>query len=309
MVENGEVKKVVYVLTVEWDGGRPPTTWYNRLAKIGFFVRGDKEVSPLTRRFHGGGVVCQEGSYFCNQLSQARTLGQLARQHGAKVVTVMEAEIVDMEMTEADAVALERIQAILGKKGRSPALAWVVSCHDEMKSYATGVRKQPVCCPACGSTRISTREGAKNTVSLTGKTIWDKWFNSRFCSGNWEEPDYQEDAPAYQASLDAISTSHYVDANRLQTTHLCQQVKEYLEAGDISLDLALRILDCGFALLRRDTEYRLKARIRGLTYLIKIGWDVTSFRMAVEENDLDAVDVVDFEKGAVRLLSLRGARK
>lgn len=47
-----------YIVLIEWDGKKPPTTWYNRLKKFGLVIRGaGKDGDPTDRRRQMSGMI------------------------------------------------------------------------------------------------------------------------------------------------------------------------------------------------------------------------------------------------------------
>lgn len=296
-----------YTVLIEWDGNRPPTRWYNRLHRLGLSIRGDKEKSPIQRRQSLEGVVHQEGAIVCKTESQAKALGYLASELGAKAVSITLAETISMEMTPADERVMNNLQAILGKRGRPEIPGnWIINCHDEGHTHPYQGRR-PVQCKACGSMLIGLREGEMIRVKLTGKTPFERWFNSRFVTGGWEEPvvvaDDADDPEAISTPADygTVSPENRAYIHTLQTSTLMAQIDKALAHGIITEREALRLMDCGLMSIRRDPARRLTDRINGITAWFKRGGEQNGLLLTVDPGDVDALDVWVTDHTAFRL--------
>lgn len=304
---------VVYLLVIEWDGKRPPTRWYNRLASLGLYIRGSKEQSPLTRRQAPTGVVHQEGALFLESLSQAKTLALLARQMGAVTVTVGETRVLDTLMTNADRQALTRIHSTLGRRGRPPKDDYfTVTCHDCLHSVEV-YGQEPPNCQLCGSFRISVRDGKRvrlQDIQDKDMPLMRQWLNTRFVSGDWEEPvmgvdEGKEVEKVEYTELDTnIQTAIYrVLGVRQGGTTLLSQLADALQNDWINTEKALRYLDVAYRVVQLDIRERLDKRALAIAEWYRQGRtenDHTS--LFVDEDNVDAFDLWVFEKEAPFLL-------
>lgn len=294
------------ILIIEWDGGRPPTTWYNRLQKLGYKVRGSKETSPLARRANSSqGVIAQEGALICNSQSEARSLGFLARQLGAKSIMVGKLETTVMEMTNEDALAIQRIEATLGKRGKPAAGSgekeWTVTCMDEMTShYFRG--RNPVNCPHCGSFRITAREGSPATYTDNGAEIGEVWAWTRFVYGQFEEPQMGEqvdaDAPL-PPQLSFMGTEEAKKIEALRGSTLYNQITSLIGAGEITRKQAFRWLDLGYAVMTLPKPQRQAGRLAGIQTYFERGGSPVGVELVARDGDIDLFDLISKDRMVV----------
>lgn len=305
--------QVVYLLVIEWDGKRPPTRWYNRLASLGLYIRGSKEQSPLTRRQAPTGVVHQEGALFLESESQAKTLALLAKRMGAVTVTVGETRILDTLMTNEDREALTRLHSTLGRRGRPPKDDYhTVTCHDCLHTVEV-FGQEPPNCQLCGSFRISVREGKRvrlQSIKDADMPLMRQWINTRFVTGTWEEPiinDEQEKevTRVEYSELDIKiqrSIYHVLGISRGGTT-LLEQLGEALEKGVINSEKALRYLDVAYRVVQLDMRERLDKRALAIAEWYRQGRNENAHTsLFVDEENVDAFDLWVFEKEAPFLL-------
>lgn len=291
------------VLIIEWDGDRPPTRWYNRLHKLGLTTRGDKEISPLARREGRSGVISQEGALVLNTDSEARALGHLAEELGAKAVTIARMEVEELGMTQQDQLVMNRIQSTLGRRGRPETPKnWLVTCLDEMRSYEEWGR-WPVNCKHCGSFHIATHEGNQVTGALSGKTLLDQWRGSRFTTGSFEEPII--DPAGIELTADKIElVPEYRDVvKKLENSTLAYEVNAALALGAISQEKAFRYLDYGIASLRLDPTVRVHNRLHGIEKHFMAGGNEDGINIKGKADDVDRFDIQFFgDHSSIRAL-------
>jgi hypothetical protein len=299
-----------YTVVIEWDGDKPPTKWYGRLHKFGLYVRGDKEVSPLERRAHNGmrgsGVVFQEGAITVDSLSTAKTLAFLARDLGAKAVTLNRCEVLSLEASPEDVAAFQRVQAVLSRKGRPPAAQnWVITCIEEAKSVETE-ESSPYKCPNCQSTNIRYRLGEVKRVRPIAGTddlyaIFDYWVDCRFQNDLWEESyiDPEAPAPTGKASLDEYQNSDEIHS--LLKSKLFSQVEGALKGKLIHIKDAFRFLDAAFFSMLSTQDERQERRLKALQDYI-MGGGKEQYSLVANENEVDALDIAYKETKALHIL-------
>ncbi|HLF28190.1 MAG TPA: hypothetical protein VJG32_17815 [Anaerolineae bacterium] len=258
---------MAYVVLLEWDGVKPPSTYYRRLHSLAMRVRGDKAVSPIKRRSDGPGVIVQEGCIITPSESLARTIGLIAcdaaREEGIPLtVQIAEASFEPIRMTREDRIAMNRIEETLGKRGRPEAeIDWTVVCMECMTTSAVHAA-HAVNCPKCGAMRIRIRAGAPVKFHDAGSgDALDAWLRTRFSpysGGRWEIPLLDKrsaDRPPTPAPTDEREKA-VVDA--LRGSPLLGQIAK-LDRAD-----ALCILDAvfvarGYWSAERRQEERIKA--------------------------------------------------
>jgi hypothetical protein len=220
------------IVILEWDGGKPPTTFYKRLHNLGLRVRGDKSVGPIERRqayvdkeaavseYHqtykndflvdirsgnireslsndSSAVIVQEGAIICASASLASVVAAIAMNCGAKNIMLGTTTIDKYVMTEEDAKILNYVESVYGRKGRPTAdkvqQVWVVTCYEEGRSYPF-YGKEIVTCPHCSGLKVAGRQGDPNFVRpiQQGENVFEYWVQSRFITGYFEKPGYKK---------------------------------------------------------------------------------------------------------------------
>lgn len=298
-----ETEKQANIVLIEWDGKKPPSVWYHRLKKLGLVISGNKDQSPLTRRQTFAGVAFQEGAILTVSESEARGLAWLAKDCGAKSVSIGKIEFSEMLMTNADAAVLNRIQQTLGKRGRPVKDVqdqdWTVTCLDEMKSFESFGR-EPVHCPSCGSFHIRLREG-KRPVSFSNqdsKSLVKAWTDLRWSTGKFEEPQI-DPVNGLELSADYVGGDDRDMIYRIEKSTLYQQISQ----SNISREKALRFLDIAFGVASVDPADRQHSRISAITRFIEIGGDQSKIKnLMVDPYDLDAFDLYWKDSSSLELI-------
>lgn len=298
-----ETEKQTNIVLVEWDGQKPPTTWYARLRKLGLVISGNKDQSPLTRRQTYVGVAYQEGAILTTSESEARGLAWLAKDCGAKTVSVGKIEFGEMMMTNSDAEVLNRIQMTLGKRGRPTKdiqdQDWSVTCLDEMKSFET-YGHEPVHCPNCGSFHIRNREGKRPITNSNQdeKSLIAAWTNLRWSTGKFEAP-VLDPTNGFELKADFIAGNDRDMIYRLEISTLYKQINQ----SCVSREKALRFLDVALGIAQIDATERQHDRIRAITRFIEIGGDQSKIKnLMVDPYDLDAFDLYARDSQALELV-------
>lgn len=281
--------ETLYIVVIEWDGERPPTSWYNRLHALAGRVRGDKSETPLARRDDGRGVVMQEGAILCPSESLARTLAFIARdEYGAAAVAIGEASMTTaFTMSREDSAVISRIQKTLGKRGRKPkAEKWAVTCLEEMRTYDVE-HSRPYQCPHCSGMKIKIRRGDAQTFREPGGDIFTAWARTRFSGPHWE-PATVADSGADAPEFDDLLIGNADDVAflaELQDAAIVDQIAELPRAEQYS------ILDAVFVARRHTSgEKRTNARVRAIAAYFQNGGTRTDFQMA-ETPTPDVLDV------------------
>lgn len=291
-----------YILLVEWDGNKPPSQWYRRLAHLGLTAggHGSKDTEGvIARRTVEAGVTYQEGAIICAQETTARTLAHLASEMRAKAVSVARLEIEEMLMTEEDQKSLDRVARTLKRKGRPPKdepTDWVVTCLDEGRTYQLLGHREPAYCPKCASFRNRYRDGVQQAVALPSGNLLDVWQKTRFLTGAFEVPAI--DPLGLPANGEAQEAADRAAIQCLGKSKLMGQV-----AG-LDLDTALRLLDLGYLNLTFTQEDRQTKRIHSITNFIQRGGNAARFMLVSQPNDVEIIDLGDADPALItRLLS------
>lgn len=287
-------QKELYSVVIEWDGQKPPTTWYRRMGKLAL-SRGQRAgradpASPLaSRQAHNKtskGVLVQEGAFLVESESLANTIAHYAlrgvetldRKTGEpkvlhpKTVLVSRVQVVDpKQISEADILAIERINQTFGRRGKPPPeVDWVVSCTECRVAHAAHAPAVAVC-PVCHGTRITVCRGTPERFDLANVahyTPFQVWLATRFGrTGSYTlpalsgpivpMPDPRGISPTINAAVAAIAQPRMP---------LCSP------QGDLEDDLAL--MDAVYiARVRLDSAKRAEARISAIAKYIQYGGD------------------------------------
>ena len=196
----------MYATIIEWDGGKPPTKWYNRLARFGLNVRGDKGSAPLARRSKDNHdtVIYQEGVIITEALSTAQVLGRLANEMGAVNVSIGQLDLIDNKTAFAvDNEILTRLNGLsrIGRPtgGKAEVKDYAVTCMDEVKTFNVRSDGKAIVCPSCSSFNVEYVEGKRKiygayTTTINPDPLKDKkdfyllWLATRFNEGRFEMP-------------------------------------------------------------------------------------------------------------------------
>jgi hypothetical protein len=273
----------LWAVFIEWDGQRPPTTWYRRLHEMAGWVRGegngfDKKDSPLTRRQNEtGGVIVQEGCIICQSESLARTLASLAYSEagwtleaaGGKrpLVWVSRLQMSQVRSIDAgDAAQLAQIEKALGAKGRRPANAhYQTTCLECMEVYTQVTpRGRAFSCPNpnCGGVKVHSREGSPYNYRDDGSPIFELWKRSRFSGPHFEPVNITETgevAPAL-SEIEIFSAKEDDAVLAIETSPEVLQMAETIASRDRLA--AVEFLDVILAARAHYTfEQRSEARL------------------------------------------------
>lgn len=282
---------------IEWDGQKPSSTWYRRLERIaGAKVRGDKTLSPLARRENtvegqNRGLVFQEGAIIVPSESLARTLAAYAlngfpstikTEEGDEFETIIRAKAVQVakieyteiaELTDEDRRALDRINSVLGRRGRPiPASAWVVTCLEEGRVFQVNA-PHAIACPECGATYIRARLGILPELKDDRGDVVATWIRTRFSSGEFLPLDLKDRG---QEAPEDVTLQDADEFALLKKIEGASDLLDFVRTCD--RDVAFRVLDFIFMSRRDFSEDRRKdARILAMTEFFKIGGSPIDF--------------------------------
>ena len=277
-----------YLVLIEWDGMKPPTSYYNRLRHLTTGVRGDTSLGPITRRSQnrGDGIILQEGAIYCSELSLAKTISMLASGYGAPFVQISRMEVVSSKASKEDIEAMARIQEVLGHRGHPfEEKKWTITCLSEAKAYEQRSRG-PINCPMCKATAIRVREGRLAKFRYpNASSAFEAWSRLRFFNGSYEVSGY-----AYHNAKEPpvdFEITHGVDA----------QIYKIMADSDLSgLDFlsymdAFAIMDGIFtSRITQDKEFRQNERVKAIAFLLMNYPDVGGVRMAERTDGVDIFD-------------------
>lgn len=292
-----DTEKSLSIVLVEWDGGVPPTKWYNRLKSFGLFVSGNKDQSPLDRRLShkGEGVIFQEGAILVPQEGTAKVLACLATECGARAVSIGHITLTDdIGLTANDKAALDRVQAVLGKRGRPvPSADWAVVCYDCLETNSVNGR-QPVSCPHCSSFHIKIRQGFPVITYDTNDDVYTAWQKQRFLTGSYERPildinSAEKMTPEFQV------LTEFKTISTLDTLANCEIISKIIQAvlrNDLPRWVALSWLDAAYCtLFDTPSSERQNNRIQAIAkYFEKGGTDYTK-SLNAKQGEVDFLDI------------------
>lgn len=287
----------MFIVVTEWDGEKPPTTYYKRLHQLGLKVRGDKSLSPLERRAtEGGSVIVQEGAVLCASESLAREVAMLAEHLGATIVQVGEVELENIRMTDEDMRVFQRVESVFGRRGRPPteAFDWCVTCLEEARSFNVHDATDVVNCPNCKGLKIKARQGrqAIMRLPLTG-SAFDDWMMTRFYSGTFEVPDVVDSTdPLFSESIepDDVYLDDIRDPREQAIVERIQNSPQVIEYADQINDLW--IIDLLFvAQLMHDEQERMSKRVAVVTKLFERGLDPSEVKLRQAPDHYDLADL------------------
>lgn len=268
MLENNEL---LHIVVIEWDGNKAPSRYYRRVHALSFKVAGDKELSPIARRTGddgGQGVIMQEGVFLCPSESLARQIAGIALDEGAINVSLGTVQFPrHFARSVEDAQILDRIEEVLGRRGRRPPEElWAISCMECLR-VTNATTWKPVNCPHCGGLRIHARKGAVRTYRDPGGDVLAAWRVTRFAGPHWEPAPLASDGMTVPAAVDILGRDEEEGAAALaHSPHLA-----FIEA--MPRQTALAFLDAMFCnRVYRTTGARLQARLQVATaYFMRRG--------------------------------------
>lgn len=296
-----------YIVIIEWDGKSPPTTYYQRLAKMGLHVRGDKDqdIVPRRRTRDGAGLILQEGCVVTVSESLAHAVAPLAKEYGARLVQIYSAEVVteDYAVTERDREQLDFLNSVYGKRGHPTGdpTPIVVTCYECGLSYTTEPMRDTANCPVCHGMNIATRKDVQYAVHpyTPGSDLFSWWFGANFQTGAFETPVFDPSMPPPPA-LDPATLDYFEPQEKRVVEMLRQSPTVKLIVDKLQkigqTDWALHYLTavlCSRA--HHDKDRRRQDRVSVITKLFERGVSPTPENLKVIKmfEDKDALDLFD----------------
>ncbi len=307
----------MYVVLIEWDGNKPPTTYYNRLRKeLGLGVKGKDEQghlskksewspNPLERRRNQDGgrltdggqesIIFQEGAVMCTSESLARTVFTYASIHGAKNVQMYSATGVDVYLTAADKIIVESIEEKAGQRGRKSKETvksdWAVTCYEEQLTTSVSDQYYAISCPYCKGTSVNSVAGDVPDFKVPEGDTFEVWLRHRFARGFYEVPHTTsgENVPPPR-TVDEISKDN--ESKVVIKMFGSKRLRTEIDAIELSTNRtqALRILDAVFAgKCYKTKDSRADARIKACVKLYQSGVDGSQAPI-IEPDEYDVLD-------------------
>ncbi len=282
-------EREMYIVLIEADGARMPSTYYRRRESLAMKVRGDRELGPLARRENGTSVIFQEGAVLCNSYSLARQMAWLAidafdelERNGElegrdPCVSIGRANLTDnITRTAQDSQVINRIQEVLGKRGRKPEpAAWVVSCKECCK-VSPVEHHSPIQCPHCAGFLIHKRKGEPVSFRDAGGDVLELWQRTRFANGlHWEPAEISDSGMMPPADVEVHSDRDRQAVGLLSVSPALDTIRK------MDRETALLFLDAIFC--NRTSvprEVRLNNRLQAATVYLRKGGDATAIELA-----------------------------
>lgn len=259
----------MWITIVEWDGNNAPSVWYRRLHSLALRTRGDKERSALARRDSGrGGIIMQEGAIICASESLARHIAHMAEEafteikdlKGQPSVSIGRIAISEnFNMTPQDAAILDRIEGVLGRRGRkTPAEQWTITCT-ECVAVTEEATHAPVNCPVCSGFLIQARRGFITPYADPGGDVFQAWLRLRFTGGHFEPVPPKNDGRPTPNTV-TLTAESQATADLIASSPVLRKIEA------MPRDIAFHFLD-GLYInrLHRSTEQRLANRVQAAT--------------------------------------------
>lgn len=298
-------EREMWICLIEADGLSMPSRYYRRRDALALRVRGERDLGPLARRAgeDGSAVIFQEGAVICSSESLARQMAWLARdcfdememrgELDGRHPTVSIGRIALSESitrTREDAQVIERIETVLGKRGRKPPSTWwVVSCKECVTSSEVE-DWNPVNCPHCSGFLIHMRKGRLSEFADPGGDIFQAWKRTRFAGPHWEPVTIAPDGVQPPATVELFGATEETTVELMAGSPALDQIRQ------MPRDIAFQFLDAIFiGRGYRDLEQRLDARARTATEFFKRGGAPTGIRLT-EPKAPDLVDAASVLK-------------
>lgn len=298
-------EREMWICIVEADGVQMQSRYYRRRDALALRVRGDMELGPLARRAgeDNSAVIFQEGCVIAASESLARQMAWLARdcfdememrgELEGRHPTVSIGRIVlsdSITRTREDAQVIERIETVLGKRGRKPPTTWWVVACKECVTLNEVEDWNPVNCPHCSGFLIHMRKGRMPRFADPGGDIFEAWKRTRFAGPHWEPVPIDPDGVQPPAAVEIYGASEEATVELLAGSPALDQIRQ------MPRDIAFQFLDAIFiGRTYRDLELRLDARARTATEFFKRGGAPTAIRLT-EPKVPDLVDAAQVLK-------------
>lgn len=302
----------LWICLIEADGCQMPSVFYRRRDALALRVRGDDELGPLARRAgeNGSSVIFQEGAIICASESLARQMAWLARDcfddmerkgdldevdEAGNVIRMRRPTVSigrlsltsNMTRTRQDTQVLDRIEKVLGKRGRKPASqTWAVACTEcvrlsEVEDWAV------VNCPHCHGFLIHNRPGSIHVYADPGGDVFEAWKRTRFAGPHWEPAPITDNGQTPPVDPEILSDRESDVVDVIAGSTVLDDIRQ------MPRDFAFDFLDAIFInRAYRDLERRLQARAMTATEFFKRGGAPTGIRLT-EPKQPDLVDAAD----------------
>lgn len=258
-----------FILITEWDGKKPPTTWYNRLKRYGLKTRGNKETGILQRRLSHSvknAVIMQEGTIISSSESLIDSLFTEAKHLSSPPVLLKRGEVIWSEDSLSDDTYMEKINSV---KHSKTEITYTVTCFECMQSYTIHSKISPSNCH-CGSTNISYREGELEKITVSAQ--WDLetiWKVTRGNTGAGIE------FHPYTITAEELKIPENLS---IMIPHCVKPPSSHVRYYDYAYKVSLM-----------SQERRLRNRINGITLLARQGIPVTEI---APKDIIDWVDII-----------------
>jgi Zn finger protein HypA/HybF involved in hydrogenase expression len=287
-----------YIITIEWDGQKPPTRWYTFLAKYGLNTRqGSKDTSPIARRASTSGVAFQEGTIIVHSDSLARQLATLAYSMNAKSVMLGTITMGQFKMTQEDQHALEVISAQTGKRGpkaKENEGRYVIHCYEEGKTRVADLREAPLACPHCHGLRISWWRGEARKVMPFNAQEHDLdkyWVSTRFDENGRFSIPMTSNAITQLETVDEKKLSQGAQNNVYIVRRFVHNFAEKIDGNGLEI---LQAMDMAYCVQELPTKVRQDKRIKAMLDYYASGGE-EAYEMRLDPTDVDIVDVASMD--------------
>lgn len=305
---DAENVKASYVVVIEWNGKKPPTTFYNRLHEYGLWSRDRRsnqerdEVSLMTWRGNRpgsnksdakSGLVIQEGMIMVASYGLAQEIALLARKAGAVFVQVGQMYTSDLHASVPDMEAFEERQMNISKRGPKPIASngtYCVTCYEEAQTYEVETDMAPMTClhQSCRSTFIVSRFGRlpRFRKPQDGENLADYWARTRFDTGEFVIPIVNNpEEGSYPAPR---QLAKQVTLPKMKLT------KALKEAMLLDTALTFRAYDIAYCMSTRSPEARRLMRVHAVNSFASENAE-GYYSFAVKEDTVDTLDLVSVD--------------
>jgi hypothetical protein len=303
----------MYIVVIEWNGLKVPTSWYNFLKKLGIAqVRGSfSAASPVAGRAdmdERGAVIAQEGAILCGSRSLANQLADEASKQGAGMVLVGTIDIENYDMTPEDLSVVNRIYNTMHRRGRPVAgetedQDWAVTCYECGTGGKVNNMRRVLNCPNCKGFKLYAVPGDHDKFALPqGLNPEDHprielWIRYRFPRGRYQQTKIlitdngETERGDYKAppDLDDINLSIMSEFDVIDTIRNSPQIEQVVQnmfprnAIDFLDDLFLS--RCYALKQQRDS-----ARVDVVTAALTAGVDPKKVSLVEKNSVYDIVD-------------------
>jgi hypothetical protein len=291
-------KQDLWIVLIEADGLQMPSWYYRRRDALAMRVRGERELGPLARRAgeEGTSVIFQEGAIITASESMARTMAAYAEdafdsmddeelEGRHPTVSIGRVSLKDgFFRTRKDIQVMNRIENVLGKRGRRPdPETWAVSCTECMQVNEVETWS-PVNCPHCAGFMIHARRGEIRPYADPGGDVVEAWKRIRFAGPHWEPTPINADGATPPADVEILSEREAGAADLIEAGDVLDKIKV------MPRPVAFDFLDAIFiSRAYTNKERRLEERVKTATRFFERGGSPTGVSLT-EPKQPDLVD-------------------